>query len=265
MHSAQDKELSHLAQLYANANADADAGREGRLLALLATRLESADLARLQRWFGYEAVWRAVHDCSPEKLSDFQAHVVEAGAPVIAGLAPAGGLPGMVGAPVTNSQVAMGAMGLGATLARYYNYTPVEIYLDLRTAPIGALAEAPALYETGAILGTYAGIAWTGGWAIGTAMGTLMQEYHPTLWDTIGGTANQMVENLSAAWNQITQQGNIEQGMGLAFGIGSTPTVSMETTGGDYGNSFGWETVYSAAGSGCNAGQHGGSCNPKPE
>ena len=49
------------------------------------------------------------------------------------------------------------------SLGGWMNFTPMEIYLDFRTAPIGALGVSGALYESSIALGTATGIVNVGG------------------------------------------------------------------------------------------------------
>lgn len=230
-----DLELSHLAQAYTNAIADT--GRTANLLPLLAIRLDGQRLAKVASHFGYASVYAAISTYAPTKLSAFQANVTYAAPEIV------------VGAPPRGSSM----QPMGGGLTKYYNWTPTQIYLDLRTAPVGALGTVGALYETAAIFGTYIPIAWEAGQTAGTAIKNIIATYDPPLYDAIGGTVANMVVNLTAAYD-LTSQGNIQSGIGAVFGVSSSVRNAQTSYGGDYNNSAGWDFITPALPGGICAG-----------
>ncbi len=206
--SLTDKELSHLAQLYVTAATDT--GRHGSpLLQLLATRVDPARLGRLSKFFGYLPTYEAVVRAAPGKAVAFEGFTTRSYA------APRYG------------------MELTGSAGKWMNFTPTEIYLDLRTAPVGALSVSGALYEAAATLATELGIAYGVGYTAGTAANYLLQTYKPELYDTIGGTLNEMVNRLKNATDSATQ-GNLERSIADLFSFNDTMMDTFESTGGDY-------------------------------
>ena len=100
------------------------------------------------------------------------------------------------------------------------NYTPYEIYLSFRTSPVGALAPRAAMYETVQLLGRPIAWSWAGGYATGSVVRDLMQTYTPDLYDAIGGTIDQMLQNILDA---LTPQQKADQQSGSAVEFGVTP------------------------------------------
>ncbi len=95
--------------------------------------------------------------------------------------------------------------------------TLYEIYLDFRTAPIGSLSVSGALYETASfagskLFGPYG--AFTTGYALGTALSDLIQNYAPDLWVDIGEYVAADVDALS-------------------YGLDDEPLTQAPTTGMD--------------------------------
>jgi hypothetical protein len=209
-----DRELSDLGALYTTANADT--GHLPQLLSVLALRLDGVRLGRISKYFGYAPVYEAVLHFAPQKVQDFSQN--------------------------TSSSYASPIVGIHtmAGLGQWMNYTPQEIYLDLRTAPVGALGVTGALYESAAALATGTGIAYGVGYTAGSAAASLIQTYSPSLWDAIGGTVAGAVQNIQNAAS-LASEGKYEQSMGTLFGL--TPTVSKDQSsfGGDYGVSNPWE------------------------
>ncbi|MCC9595948.1 MULTISPECIES: hypothetical protein [unclassified Rubrivivax] len=171
-----DIELSNLKQFYAAANFDAN--RESRLLPILAYRLNAKRLARIARHFGYAETYAAVSGYSPEKLVSFS--VAYANEPAPAAVAQGGGI------------------------GRFLGFTPHEIYLDFRTAPVGSLGVTGALYETAAVLGSAISVSYGAGYTAGSAAAYLIETYSPSTWDAIGGTVAGMVDNMTQAYDLAT-------------------------------------------------------------
>ncbi len=212
-----DKELTHLALRYSTAATDS--GRHGSpLLQLLATRVDPARLGRLSKFFGYLPTYEAIVRAAPAKALAFEGHTLRSYA------APGYG------------QTPMGSLG------GWMNFTPMEIYLDFRTAPIGALGVSGALYESSIALGTGIGIAYGVGYGAGTAAAWLMQELAPNLYEAIGGTVSNMVDNLKDAAGQV-QKGNLERAISDLFSLDNSMVDSFEAYGGDFEVCEAWAEV----------------------
>ena len=239
-----DREASDLAQLYTTATRDA--GRQGRLLDVLANRLDASHLAKVAQHFGYLPVQEAVARAAPAKLSAFtQLANVSSVAPTYGGVVSSA-------TPTLTAMAGAGVMVPNAGVGQWLNYTPYEIYLSLRTAPVGSLGVAGALYETAAIVGVvWKQAAW--GYAAGTIVAQLLQTYAPSTWDAIGGTISGMADQLTSAVS-LYSQGQIEAGTLAAFGLDPSINLSpaandsMTSSGGDYGSTQGLPTFTGGGG-----------------
>jgi hypothetical protein len=239
-------ELHDLAQLYVNAAADS--GHKMRLLDVLANRLDEAHLARIARHFGYTETNAAVARIAPEKLAQFSSLADVAVAAPVAGVALAHVAQGGVRP--------MGPVGIG----QFLNMTPYEIYLDFRTAPVGALGVGGSLLESAGVIGVGVSLAWYGGQKAGDVLAPLIETYDPTLWDAIGGTIAEIVNNYTTATTQV-QSGQYMSALGSMFGAQlsgtkETPSVNYdcEYHGGDYDSMGDWSAYDASMGSG------GGQC-----
>jgi hypothetical protein len=206
-----DKEIHYLAQLYMKACSDS--GHAKLLLDVLAVRLDTKRLTRVATFFGVEPIANALSAVNPLKAQKFAQ---------------------------TKSLEIQTAGSTGATTdagvgGQWLNSAPSEIYMDMRTAPIGALGVAGALYETANVLGINLGIAYEAGQTAGTAAVGLIQTYDLPLWDTISGTVGQMVENLLSA-PTVVQQGQIEQSMATEYELTMSTNEEIYDSGGDYDN-----------------------------
>jgi hypothetical protein len=218
-----DKEMGDLARLYVAATGDA--ARGGRLLLVFASRLDAVRLGRVSKFFGHAPTYEAILRIAPEKASEFSRHT-----------------------DPNYASPSAGAQVLGA--GQYLDMTPNEIYLDLRTAPVGALSATAALYETGMILATQVGIAFGAGYSAGTAAAHLIETYSPGLYVAIGATVAGMVDQISLA-GSLASQGQLEQATGALFGLDSFSSDAMETFGGDYGAADAWEFFSTGGNAGC--------------
>jgi hypothetical protein len=165
-----DAELRDLAQLYVNANADTRG--TGSALQVFATRLDGPRLARLAKHFGYQEMNAAVLAVAPLKAQSFAASV---------SIVHAGPVPG---AALMHDMASSGApdpaAGRAATTPMpTTDMSITEIYLDFRTAPIGSLSAKSAIFETAQFAGMRLFRVGTWGYAIGTQVNDLMEEYAP--------------------------------------------------------------------------------------
>jgi hypothetical protein len=236
-----EKELADLAQLYTTAISDA--GRPSRLLAVLAIRMDGVRLGRASKHFGFGPVYEAVNANAPSKSQEFlQASSVSYAAP----------LPGA--SLVPSKSMSAHAPQENASVGEFLNYTPYEIYLSFRTAPIGALGPVGALYESAALMSGALVGSFTTGWAIGTALDPLIQEYAPSTWDAIGGTINQIIENMWTAPKGTPANGAAEGAGAQGFGV-SADVYGDLSGGGDYEVTSDWADY--------GGGSSGGGCGVK--
>jgi hypothetical protein len=199
----QDRELADMAKLYKAAAADNH--HERRLLHILAHRLDAKRLARLSNAFGYLPVYQAVATEAPAMAGTFSSAVAFATPEPDLAMGLSGGAIAM-----------SGATGIG----KYLNYSAYEIYMDFRTMPVGSLGVGGALFETAAVVGGAAWLAYQAGSVVGYQLvDPLIQTYDPQLWDAIGGTVNEVIER----WTLATE---------------GTSSADQRATQADMGNKF---------------------------
>lgn len=230
-----NRELHDLAQLYVNAVADT--GRQARLLDVLAWRLDATRLTRLSKHFGYADVDAAIVRSAPSKESAFSqsssaAYVAPVAGTLVVGAAASGG-----------GAVAMAGIG------QYLDMTPYEIYLDFRTAPVGALSVQGALYETGTVMYQGAFVAFVGGYLVGTEFADLCQTYDLPLWDAISNIVGVTMEAITNAVTPVTLGSALKNTVGI-YGVTSSQYSSFSNLSGDYEETEDWTTYYGGGG-GC--------------
>lgn len=280
-------ELSDMAQLYVNAVAES--GVPPRLLAVLSHRLDAQRLWRLSQFFGYGPVRAAIAEDAPMKLGGFlrrprvtyegpvigdqkfgpQGRFLHDGTPrtYLSGASPTLGGGEIVTViyrrPVpykmVSSAVYRGDMQRpNASVTRvgfgqFLHYTPYEVYLSFRTAPgYAALGVAGALWETSVVLSSTLTTAYATGYAIGTyAVKPLVQTYAPSLYDAIGNTIGSIVNTLTNSWSGTTQvQAVAQRDTASAWTLGAGQSSFLQTTGGDFGSAFQWQSAFGGGG-GC--------------
>jgi hypothetical protein len=134
----------------------------------------------------------------------------------------------------------------------FLDYTIYEIYLSFRTAPVGSLSVRAAFFETAVLAGSRLVPAFSTGYAVGTALSSLMQTYAPDLHDIIGHGIYSVVDWLSSAWST----GNVhniaysQQNSNVPFLIG--PFNYHYPSNSDYNITSEWNFV-SGGGGGCGA------------
>jgi hypothetical protein len=114
-------------------------------------------------------------------------------------------------------------------------YTLEEIYLDFRTAPIGAMNVTEALVETSVYAAAHLGIAYTVGDWLGQGIGFLWQKYAPESWNTFGGTIDQMLTNINDYANAVIYVGGQEARMLTMLGDNVWGVSNATGDFGDYG------------------------------
>lgn len=236
-----DKELSDLAKLYVTSNADS--GHQGRLLAVLASRLDLARLQRISHHFGFAAVQEALINNAPAMAPSFS---------MTASVADVGPTPHATISTMT-ALAAGGGMRVLATggIGQFIDLTPSETYLALRTAPTGSLGVSGALFETTMIWGAAAYGSWRAGTAIGDRLAPLIETYAPDTWDAIGGTLSEMYDRYRDASTEV-KAGQVQRAISGLFGSYAEQVNDFEHMGGDYGAADAWRDWYhSGQGIGC--------------
>lgn len=209
-----DKELHAIARHAAQGTPAERAG----LLKLFATRLDATALVRIARAFGRAPTEAAVHAYADKPTRDaFDRDV--------AGL--------MASDPEEDEG------GSGGTTTPYPSPSPPrptvdmtleEIYLEYRTAPVGSLSPSGALAETSQFAGVRLSAAYGAGYAVGSGISWLIQNYAPDLNDAIGETIASMIENFWEASSDV-EQGHFEAAFDQLFGF---PVTSSSDPWGDW-------------------------------
>lgn len=226
-----DLEFQGLAGLYMRACMQQ--ARTPRLLDLFSERLDAGKLARLAPHFGSEPLWAALRRTSPEKAQDFAQ---------------------ALSVPEASARSVEAAVPPAALAGPTIDYTIYEIYLSYRTAPIGALSVKAALYETAMFTGKRLVPAWGAGYAIGTALASVIETYAPGLWGSIGSAVSTVVHSLSTAADWVGQAHWQMQGA-ATFALSSFESMMMESTGGDYAVVWPWFQVRGGGSEKCGSNQ----------
>ena len=235
-----DRELGDLAQLYTTATSDS--GHPPKILAVLAQRLDGARLGRASQHFGFAPVYEAVTIFSAHKSLEFQRNSQ------IAFSAP---IPGRPLSLSRGKVVSNGFIGPNAGVGEFLNYTPFEIYLAFRTSPIGALGAAGAAYETTVLMSGALGQAFGLGYAVGSLLAPVLQTYAPNLYEAIGGTLNQVIENIMSTPPATPARGDAEKSGAEVFSLDPIASNEIYDTGGDYEVASDWRDYGGGGGGGC--------------
>ncbi len=243
-----EQELADLATLYTNASAVA--GGNGQLLPMLARRLDDDRLVRICDHFGFGPTYAALNAIAPQRTSRFAMRANKnAMEPRIDRFRPK--VTSSLPPDSTQSRPGVQRVAYVRTQLRYLHYTPYEIYLDFRTAPVGALSVSGALWEAATVLSRRLGGAYLSGYAIGTqVVEPLIRNYAPALYNQIGAGVAGAVDMLSRSWSgSVQDQGSAQRTTAPMFG--SSPLqMHYFGMGGDYGVSSSWGTAFSSGG-GC--------------
>jgi hypothetical protein len=228
MHSAQaeftivqmsDKELQDLAGFYDQSIADT--GHEAQLMNVLNLRVSASALARINGAFAAAQTAALANGGRVRTMFDRSQ-----------------GQSGRLYAPPQGN---------------WLDYTPQEIYLDLRTMPIGARSVPAALLEAGSYIGRNIFMAFWEGYAAGTLLNNLIVEYDPKLDDDIGELIYNAVNWITAQGSSWWNYGRAQQNLGQVFNydemygtpVGVDGSIEMYN---DYSCSFGWDTGYDMGG-----------------
>jgi hypothetical protein len=133
--------------------------------------------------------------------------------------------------PTTNS---------GPTL----DMTLQEIYLEFRTAPVGALSVRAALAETAMFAGSRVAIAYTAGYEVGTGIRWLLVNYAPAVDNAIGAGVARAVDAVRNAVNS-TSLGSREYNLD---NIMDAPIYRSSNYYGDFGVSSAMGTFVDSGG-----------------
>ncbi len=259
-----NRELADLAQLYTNSNALTV--RSGRVLDVLAARLDVTRLRRLARFFGTNELNNAILAVAPAKFSAVVSATEVYAAPVV-------GAAILASPSVTLMSATKAGVVAPMQTAPTADMTLNEIYLNFRTMPVGAMSVQAALYETGAYAGKNLVVAWGVGYAFGTLITDLMQTYAPTWYygtfvpvvgGSVSGTANWLQNFVTKTYNlmlsnQTNNLGQFESDTIPILGVPVGAEKSMGSTGGDLGMENEYEDLVSSGG------RHdciGGTCAP---
>ncbi len=224
-----DLEWRHLAQLYANAVSDN--GGTGRLLPLLAARVDGVRLGRIASAFGFAPVYEAVLNASPSQTQVFLAHArMEA-------VAPAPGVKvaaTMAAAPATTPPPDSWAED-----------TPNEIYIALRSAAVGSQSSSAAVLETGVYLARHVSNAFDKSSSVIAPFEIMAKTYEPFLSNV--NLMNELTGALLVVSDSGTPltQGQNEIAAGSVLELPAASSAAIGTGGGDYGLCSSYEVAYS--------------------
>lgn len=240
-----DKEITAIAHYY---NLSAPAG-DHDLLRIFAQRLDSSSLIRVAKAFGSTAVSNAVKAYAPAKVR--QAYVESLKT------APGVSLYGAAAATAVFFPHAEAA-SVHTDAAPSLGQDEAEIeqsYLDFRTARVGNTAVEAGLEEASIGGALNAGIALQGSWDFGTLVGSatnwLIEKYDPSLEDAIGGTVDNMLQDIQDAQTEF-EQGQYESSIDSLFGVSISYTGDYD---GDWGVSDAFGFYMSS-----DSGSGGGGC-----
>ncbi|MFC5472675.1 hypothetical protein [Paraherbaspirillum soli] len=184
-----DRELRDLAASYTSALG----GRHPQALDSLAQKLDGKRLARLAQVFGYLPVLTAASTHSSAEVQLAFAANVQHGA----------------AAPKPARVTTQAAPTIDMSIR--------DIYLEFRTAPVGSLSASAGITETAIFAGSRLSLAGAAGYQVGTGIYWLISNYAPELGTTIGGTVNEMVQNINNAGNKLLQ-GKYEESLDSLLG-----------------------------------------------
>lgn len=259
-----DLELDHLAQLYVNSNATN--ARTGKLLQVAASRLDGAHLGRLSRFFGYADVHAAVASIAPHKLGAFEANSSAAFIAPVAGAA--------LSVPMTVARIGAGAAGVGGatTMAGFVpsvSMTFEQLYAGFRSMQVGSMATTGAIYETATYAGRNLVIAWGVGYAFGSGITYLMQEYEPAFYyDTFVNWVGVPIDWVNNYVLTTYNYGTNLSGLGAyqsstlpTYGTISSQISNMGSYGGDWATEGAYQTFEGGSG-GDSCSRGAGRCPP---
>jgi hypothetical protein len=234
-----DFQLQRVAQLYVKSNADTK--RAGKLLQVLAARLDGARLGRLSKFFGSEEVALAVSSVAPEKMAAFAANTSsEFVAP----------------APEAVTALGTGRGVIDPMWTPAISMTLEELYDGFYSMQVGSMATTAALYETASYAGTKLVPAFGYGYAFGTGLSYVMENYMPTFYyntfvPAVGNAADylQSVVDTTYDYSPVVDLLGPYQGSSMpVMGVPADAQGEMLRTGGDYQTEVAYHTYYDVDG-----------------
>jgi len=135
------------------------------------------------------------------------------------------------GALAPQSAIRMAGSGPSPTL----DMTLQEIYLEFRTAPVGALSPAASIYMTTAFAAVNLAAAFQAGYTLGTGISWLIQTYAPSLDNAIGATLFNIINSLEVV-TTAAGQGLFEQRLLIQLNVSLNTLYTVDYSGSDYGD-----------------------------
>jgi hypothetical protein len=120
---------------------------------------------------------------------------------------------------------------------------PYQTYMTFRVAPeVGLSSVAASLFSTVMVWATAGYFAFQTGYWVGTQVAGVIETYAPALWDAIGGTISNMIDNVIGAFSKgPSSSGPAEQSTATSFQVGSDALLLYGQTGGVYGEVSDWQ------------------------
>ncbi|MFT7722312.1 MAG: hypothetical protein QM788_05720 [Roseateles sp.] len=236
LHSLSDAELNDLAMLY-NRSA-LNSGMNAVLLDTIAISADAAAIRRVGDHFGFEDTYAAVYRSAPANAYALtRALNPSTSRATTVSFANGGATGGMM---IPNSGPTVG-------------YTIGEVYLSFRTAPVGSLGVAGALYETASFVGTRLSVAYGAGYALGSAINSLWSTYSPSTYAVSSNLLGQAVDGFASSVSSLMNGtafsalsmsvrsaiGDLQSNLFSSFLPGG-PRATFYRGGGDFGVSSPW-------------------------
>lgn len=117
--------------------------------------------------------------------------------------------------------------------------TVSDIYLDLRTSPVGALGPLQATVELGVAIGFLVEVTWQFSYnVVGPVVNQYLQTNQPALYNDIGGTLDQLMQNWPLYLNNIAGQDQLAADT-ITLGVSQGATYTDFNTTYDGGFAYG--------------------------
>jgi len=228
-------EMQMLAQLYDRACNDI--GHSKLLPAILASRVDPMNLARLASSLGVDPIYAAVNSIAPQKLPLLtraldQRTSVERPQPVF----------GVATGPTTDM-------------------TLYEIYQSFRGGPTGGLGFSSAVYAASVYASKHLTVVWGVSYVAGTLLGSFIQNYFPATYDWIGESLYNFVESIHGAPGPSELGDALYHGASL-FRVEEPAYSQYAYLGGDHGVTAEWAYNTGGAGDGGDGCSFLIQCNP---
>ena len=126
-------------------------------------------------------------------------------------------------------------MAPAGTPAPTLDMTLQDIYLEYRTATVGALSPASAIYMTTTYAAVNLAAAFSAGYTLGTGISWLIQTYAPSLDNAIGATLFNIINSLETV-TTVYGQGLYEQRLLPVLDVSLSNLYTVDYSGADYGD-----------------------------